>query len=62
MGVSVDVRVGEVGGEAVEADVCVINGATYVGEGGDFGESGGGFLETAATGGDLDELRVKFGG
>lgn len=46
----------------MEADVCVVNGATYVGEGCDFGERGCGFLETAATGGDFDELRVKFSG
>lgn len=46
----------------MEADVCVVNGATYVREGSDFGESGSGFLETAAAGGDFDEFRVEFGG
>lgn len=46
----------------MEANVCVINCATNVGKGGDFSKGGSGFLETAATSGDFDEFRVKFGG
>lgn len=46
----------------MEADVCVVNGAADIGEGSDFGKRGCGFLETAAAGGDFDELRVKFSG
>lgn len=51
-----------VGGEAVELDRGGINSAAHVGEGGELFESLGGFVEAAATDGDLDEFRVEFGG
>lgn len=57
----VNVRVGEVGRETAEADMGGVNCAAHVGEGGDFVERSGGFVEATAAGGDLDEFGVKFG-